>query len=126
MAEGSDMSEVVKTEVGGDLYVGDWSGQPLVLLLKVTQANGKPLPIGGFTGRAMSQMLHEVAWVVPKEVMIMKDQEVLMELEEETSMMEVSRVIHGLFHWGGQSMSINSLVANKDLVTAVVRECEIS
>ena len=62
------------------------------------QSNGKPLPMGGFTDRAMSQMLHEVAGVVPKEVVIMNDQEVVMELEEETSMMEVSRVIHGLFH----------------------------
>ena len=72
-------------------------GIRLVLLLRVTQSNGKLLPIGGFTGRAMSQMLHEVAGVVPKEVVIMNDQEVVMVLEEETSVMEVSRVIHGLF-----------------------------
>ena len=59
----------------------------------------------------MSQMLHEVAGVVPKEVVIMNDQEVGMELEDETSMMEVSRAIHRLFHWGGQSISVDSLVA---------------
>ena len=106
--------------------MGDHSGQPFVLLLRVMQSNGKPLPIGGFTGRAMSQMLHEVAGVVPREVMIMNDQEVVMELEEETSMMEVSRVIHGLFHWGGQSICIDSLVAKKDLVTEIVREHEVS
>ena len=93
--------------------MGDWSGQPFVLLLRVTQSNGKPLSIGGFTGRAMSQMLHEVAGVVAKEVIIMNDQEVVMELEEETSMMEVSRVIHGLSHWGGQSVSVDSLVTKK-------------
>ena len=75
--------------------------------------NGKPLPIGWFTGRATSQMIHEVAGVVPKEVVIMNDQEILMGLEEETSMMEVSRVVHGLFHWGGQSISVDSLVAKK-------------
>ena len=44
-------------------------------------------------------MLHEVAGVLPREVMIMNDQGVVMELEEETSMMEVSRAIHGLFLW---------------------------
>ena len=60
----------------------------------------KPLPIGGFTGRTMSQMLHEVAGVVPKEVVIMSGQEIVMELEDETSMIEVSRTIHGLFHLG--------------------------
>ena len=55
MAEGSDMNEMIKTEEGDDLYEGDQNGQPFVLLLRVTQSNGKPLPIGGFTGRAMSQ-----------------------------------------------------------------------
>ena len=43
----------------------------------------------------------------------MNDQEVVLELVEETAMMEVSRVIHGLFHWGGQSISVDSLVAKK-------------
>ena len=47
----------------------------------MTQLNGKPLPIDGLTGRTTSQMPHEVAGVVPKEVVIMNDQEVVMELE---------------------------------------------
>ena len=59
MAKGSDMNEVIKTEEGGDTFLGDQNEQPFVLLLKVTQSNGKPLPIGGFTGRAMSHMLKE-------------------------------------------------------------------
>ena len=75
-----------------------------------------PTP-GWFTGKAMSQMLHEVAGVVPKEVVIMNDQELVMEF---------SRAIHGLFHWVGQSISVNSLVAKKDLVTEIVRECKMS
>ena len=88
MAEGSDMNEMIKPEEGDNPYMGDWSGQSFVLLLKVTISNGKPLPIGGFTGRAISQMLHEVVEVVPKQVVIVNDQEVLMELEEETSIMD--------------------------------------
>ena len=47
MAEGSDMNEVMKTEEGDDPFMGDWSGQPFVLLLRMMQSNGKPLPIGG-------------------------------------------------------------------------------
>ena len=55
-------------------------------------------------------MLHEVAGAVLKKVVIMNDQEVMMELEEETSMIEVSSAIHGLFHCGGQSITVDSLV----------------
>ena len=29
--------------------------------------------------------------------------------------MEVSRAVHGLFDWGGQSISVDSLVAKKNL-----------
>ena len=91
----------------------------------MTQLNGKPLPIGGLIGRAMSQMLNEVAVVIPKEVVVKNDQEVVIELEEETSIMEVSGAVHGLFHWGGQSISVDSLVAKKDLIAEIVREHEV-
>ena len=74
MARESDMNEVIKTEEGDDPFMGDWSGQPFVLLLRVIQSNGKPLLIGWFTDRAMSQMLQEVAGVVPEEVAILNDQ----------------------------------------------------
>ena len=53
--------------------MGDWKEQPFALLLRVTQLNGKPIPIGEFTGRVMSQMPNEVSGVVPKEVVIMND-----------------------------------------------------
>ena len=89
MAEGGLMEDIVKTEVGEDTSMGDESGQPFALLLRVTQSNGKPLPIGGFTRRAMSQMLHEVARVIPKEVVVMNDQEVVMAFEKDTPMIEV-------------------------------------
>ena len=125
MAEESDMNELLETEEGDDTYKGDRNGQPFVLLLRVMQANGKPLPIGGFTCRAMSQMLHEITGVVPKEIVIMNYQEVVKELDEETSLMDVSRATHGLFYWGGQSISVDSLVAKKDLVTEIIKEWEI-
>ena len=70
-------------------------------------------------------MLHEAAGVIPKEVVVMNDQEVVMELEEETSIMEVSKAIHGLIHWGGQSISVGSLVVKKDLIADIVREHEV-
>ena len=96
MAEGNDINEMVKVEDGDDCCRGDQNDQSFVLLLRVTQANGKLLPIGGFTGRTMAQMLYQIAGVIPKEVVILTDQEVVMTLEEEASMMEVSRAVHGL------------------------------
>ena len=50
MTESGVMEDVVKTEVGEDTSLGDENDQPFALLLRVTQVNGKPLPVGGFAG----------------------------------------------------------------------------
>ena len=88
-----------------------------MLLLRVTQANGRPLPTGRFMGRAMTQMIHDITGVIPKEVDILTDQEVVLEIEDQSSIIEVSRVIQGLFHWGGQSIMVDSVVATQDSIT---------
>ena len=43
-----------------------------------------------------------------------------MELNEEMSLLDVSRAIHGLFHWERQSVRVDSLVAKRHLVTEIV------
>ena len=122
MAEGNSMSEEVKAE-DEEGYLGeDKREQAFVLLLRVTQANGKPLPIGGFTNRAMAQMLYEIAGVTPRDVVVLTDQEVVIELEMETPIMEVSRAVHGLYQWAGQSITVDSVVARRDSIKEIVKE----
>ena len=63
MAKGNSMSEEVKAE-DKEGYLGeDRREQAFVLLLRVTQANGKPLPIGRFTSRALAQMMYKITGV---------------------------------------------------------------
>ena len=45
MAE-DDVVENVKADVTDDTSIGDESGQQFALLLRVTQTNGRPLPVG--------------------------------------------------------------------------------
>ena len=125
MTENDVLEAMVKTEVGEDTSLGDENSQPLALLLRVTQSNGRPLPIGGLTGQMMSQVLHEITGVIPKEVLVKNDQEVVMEFEEDTPIVEVSKVVHGLFHCSGKSLSVNSLLARRDTMTDIVRQCEV-
>ena len=94
MAEGNSMSEEVKVE-DEEGYLGEDKREQAF----VTQANGKPLPIGGFTSRVMTQMLYKIAGVTLRDVVILTDQEVVIELEMETPIMEVSRAVHGLYQW---------------------------
>ena len=96
-----------------------------MLLLRVTQASVRPLPIGGFMSRAMAQMMHDIVGVIPKEIDILTDQEVVLEIEDQSSIIEVSRAIQGLFHWGGQSITVDSVVATQDSITEIIKEQEI-
>ena len=97
-----------------------------VFLLRVTQANGKPLQIGGFTNRVMTQMLYEITGVTPRDVVILTDQEVVIELEMETPIMEMSRAVHGLYQWAGQSITVDSVVARRESIKEIVEEQEIT
>ena len=91
----------------------------------MTQANGRPLPIGGFTSRAMTQMIHVIMGVIPREVVILTDQVVVFEIEDESSIIEVSKAVQELFHWGGQSITVDSVVATHDSITEIIKEQEV-
>ena len=126
MAEGNSMSKEVKAE-DEEGCLGDYKReQAFVLLLRVTQANGKPLPIGGFTSRAMAQMLYQITGVTPMDVVILTDQEVIIELKKEIPIMEVSRAVHGLYQWAGQSITVDSVVARRESIKEIVKEQEIA
>ena len=99
------IEEMAQVEEGDECNHTDLKDRLFVLLLRVTQANGRPLPIRGFMSRAMTQMIHDITGVVSKEVDILTDQEVVFEIEDQSSIIEVFRVIQGLFHLGGQSIT---------------------
>ena len=116
------MSEEVKAEDEEGCLGDDKREQAFVLLLRVTQANGTPLLIGGFTSRAMAKMLYKIAGVTLRDVVIIIDPEVVIELEMETPIMEVSKAVHGLYQWAGQSITVDSVVARRDSIREIVKE----
>ena len=115
----------MKVEEGDEHHHTDPKDQLFVLLLRVTQANGRPLPIGGFTRMVMTQMIHEIMGVIPREVIILTDQEVVFEIEDESSIIEVSKAVQGFFHWGGQPITVDSVVATQDSITEIIKEREV-
>ena len=79
----------------------------------------------GFTSRAMIQMMCDITGVIPKEADTLTNQEVVLEIEDQFSIIEVSRVIQGLFHWGGQAITVDSVVATQDSITEIIKEWEV-
>ena len=61
MAEEKEViEEMVQVEEGDKCHCTDPKDLLFVLLLRVTQSNGRPLPTGGFTSRAITQMIHDI------------------------------------------------------------------
>ena len=67
------IKEIAQAEEGDDYHHTDLKDQLFLLPLRVTQTNGRPLPIGGFTRRAMLQMIHDIMGVIPKKADILTD-----------------------------------------------------
>ena len=53
---------------GDECHRPDLRDQQFVLLLRVMQANGRPLPIGGFMSRAMIQMICDITGSQKKQI----------------------------------------------------------
>ena len=79
---------MMQVEEGDECHCPNLRDQQFVLLLRVTQANGRLLPIGGFTSRAMIQMICDIMVVIPKEAEVLTDQEVVIEIEDQSSIVE--------------------------------------
>ena len=85
------IEKMTQVEEGDECHHPDLRDQQFVLLLRVTQANGRPMPIRGFTSRAMILMICDIMGVIPKEADILTDQEVVIEIEDQSSVVEVSK-----------------------------------
>ena len=116
------IEKMMQVEEGDENHHPDLRDQQFVLLLRVMQANGRLLPIWGFMSRAMIQMICDIMGVIPKEAAILTDQEVVLEIDDQSSIIEVSRVVQGFFHWGGQAITVDSVVATHDSITEIIKE----
>ena len=79
------IEKMTQVEEDDECHSPDLRDQQFVLLLRVTQANDRLLPTGGFTSRAMIQMICDIMGVIPKEADILTDQEVVLEIEDQSS-----------------------------------------
>ena len=93
----------------------------LSLLMKVIQSSGKPLPIGSYTERLVTHMVHRIAGVQPLGVTTMNEWDAIVELREEDLIVEVFQLMHGLASWEGQSLDVICLMSSKRSLLSIVQ-----
>ena len=93
----------MKVEEGDECHRTDLKDQLFFFIIKSNQTNGRPLPIGGFTSGAMTRMIQDITGVIPREVVILTDQEVVFKIEDQSSIIEVSKarvvsLVRSIYH----------------------------
>ena len=73
----------------------DVDDNKLSMLLRVHQNNGRALPLGSFTERKISQVIHGATGVLlaPNALTLLGPDEVLLEFEKEASVVQVEVVL---------------------------------
>ena len=73
----------------------------LLLLLKVTQTDGQPLPVGMFTAHTVAQHVIELTGQNPVEIDVMNDRDMIVQMEPETTIVHAAQALHNAIGWPG-------------------------
>ena len=96
--------------------------EPLLLLLKVTQTDGRPLPVGMFTACTVAQHVINLTGQNPVDVDVMNDCDAIIQMEPETTVVHATQALHNGRLWDGQTTEITCLLSSRQSVVNVVHE----
>ena len=104
----------------------DVEDNELSMLLRVHQNSGRSLPIGSFTERKISQVVHGATGIAPTALTLLGPSEVLLEFEKETSVVEVSMVLHAMTNWDDIKVRTHCLMARRESLVNMCHEREMA
>ena len=94
----------------------------LLLLLEVTQTDGRPLPVGMFTARTVAQHVIDLTGQNPVEVDVMNDHDTIIQMEPETTIVHAAQALHNARLWDSQATKITCLLSSRQSMVNVVHE----
>ena len=98
----------------------------LSMLFRVSQLSGKTLPIGSFTKRKISQVIHRATGITPIALTLLGPKEVLLEFKRAASVVEVTMVLHTLMDWDDLKIQTHCVMARCDSLIDMFHEREES
>lgn len=96
----------------------------VALLMKMTQRNGKPLPVGSHIERKVYAEIQKLTGANPLGISKLNDQEVLVKFEEKTPIVGVAICIEKIGHWDEIPVEVECVMAGKETLIKVVKEKE--
>ena len=100
----------------------DVDDNELSMLLRVHQNNGRALPLGSFTERKISQVVHGATGVAPDALTLLGPDEVLLEFEKEASVVQVGIAVHALTDWDDLKVRTHCVMASRNSLIEICHE----
>ena len=97
---------------------------PLSILIKITQVNGEVLPPGILTEQLVTEMFENAVGVVPDGIELVNNQDIFVELPEETSTYDMAQAIQGEGRWRDLDICVHCIVATKESCMSIQKERE--
>ena len=99
-------------------------GYILSLLIKMTQPEEKPLPVGVITERSIYSLVKWVTGAEPLGVTVMNDRDVIIEFRPKVHLWEISSLMHNLRTWHKCKINVTCLMSTKKQLINDVRDRE--
>ena len=124
----SDQSIGAETESFKDITDSNDQNPPqgyiLSLLIKITQPEEKPLPIGVITERSIYSLVKQVTGAEPLGVTVMNDRDVIIEFRPKVRLWEISSLMYNLRTWDKYRVKVTCLMSTKKQLMEDVKDRE--
>ena len=123
--EGCPKKQNHQTQWGEEFHELDERGiemHEISMMVTIMDSNGEILPSGCLTVNNLAQLLHDRTGILPCQVSVLNERNVLIEFERGAPVIEISRGLHGQGHWGELEVEIGCVMSRKTSLMNICQE----
>ena len=102
----------------------DPTKSPLSIFIKITKDNNESLPFGEVNVELVEEIFQNSIGITPIDVLILNDQDVLVDLADGISIVEIAIGIHGKGKWRDQDIRIGCMIVGRESLLTMEKERE--
>ena len=96
----------------------------LSIIVKITKTNGESLPFGMVTEELVAKIFNNAFRVVPIEIIVCNEQDLLVDFVAGTAVYDTAQVIHGEGKWRDLDIRIGCLMSTRHHLILIQKEIE--
>ena len=94
----------------------------LLILMRLEQEDGRPLPVGTYTERCVGIKLMQWTGVTPERITRINSHDTIIEVAAEVSVVAVAQQLHSIREWEDIPVVVSCIMGKKSYVVDVCRQ----